>query len=98
MTFRLENTVTIDTQQSWQAFLPVTSQDYASSGSPRTTERYTPQVYQAPPGYYYPPYDYCYGCYPGPYLGYYGGFGFGYGPGIYVVPRVFIGPCSGWRR
>ncbi len=98
MTFRLENAVTIDTHQSRQAFLPVTLQDYAGSGSPRTAERYTPRVYQAPPGYYYPPYDYCYGCYPGPYLGYYGAFGFGYGPRIYVAPRVFIGPRLGRRR
>ncbi len=104
MMFRLEDPVTINTQQSSQAFLPVTSQDYSNSGEHRTTESYRPRVYQAPPGYYYPyygPYDYCYGCYPGPYLGYYGyygGFGFGFGPRIYVAPRVFIGPRFGRRR
>jgi hypothetical protein len=98
MTFRLENAVTIDTQHSQQAFLPVTSQDYASSAAPRAAERYTPRVYQAPPGRYYGPYDYYGGYYPNPYIGYYGAFGFGYGPRIYMAPRIFIGPHFGRRR
>lgn len=102
MTFRLENAVSIDTRQSGQAFLPVTAQDYASS-SPYTAEPYTPRVYQSPRSYYSPyygpywPYDYCYGCYPGPYLGYYGAFGLGFGPRIYVSPRAFTGPRFGPR-
>jgi hypothetical protein len=88
LSFRLQAPVTISTENSQFAFQPVNQSDYdsrASQGRPRM-ERSGPQPYPyaAYPGYGYPyayGYPYGYGWYPGPYidLGYYGGFGRGWG-------------------
>jgi len=101
LTFRLQEPVTISTQQSAQAFQPVSEQDYAQpprgyragAGPYPPPDAYPPAPYNpAPyyPGYYPPP----------PYHGYYGygpGFGIVMGPGFYrPYPRVFFG--RGFRR
>ncbi len=101
MTFRLEQPVTIDTQQSPLAFQPVTAQDYANPTATRNPPRY-PAVENYPPPqpyYYYPPY-YGYAYYPPPYFGYgyYGYYGYGFGPRFIIAPRVFIGHGFGRRR
>ena len=85
LTFRLQDPVTITTQQSLQAFRPVNQADYSGNDgrrdAPRTVgviESYPPP----PPPYYYPPYYY-----PGyEYYGYYG-----YGPTVFVGPRAYMG-------
>ncbi len=94
LTFRLEEPVSISTEQAQQAFLPVTEQDYGRPAAPRryragtapypAGEAYPPPPY--PPPYYYP------GYYPPPY-GYYGYYGY-YGPGLGIIvgPRVVYGP------
>jgi hypothetical protein len=95
LTFRLQNPVTISTEQSQQAFLPVTPDDY-NRGPVRNPDGYpSARGYPPPaPPYYYPyyygePYYYgYYGYYPYTYFGYYG-----YGPRYYVGPRVY-----GYRR
>ena len=104
LTFRLQEPVTISTQQSPQAFLPVSQQDYAQRPIPRNysagpTPYPPPDVY--PPAPYYPPPYYYPGYYPPPpYYGYYGygpGFGIIVGHGFYrPYPRMFIG--RGFRR
>jgi hypothetical protein len=89
LTFRLEEPVTISTQQSPQAFRAITQQDYPDRGGDRNPPRnFRPVEAYPPPPYYYSPYSY----YPG--YGYYGsyGYGYGYGPRIYVSPRVYFGP------
>jgi len=87
LTFRLVDPVTISTQQSQQAFRPVTQEDYNDRGTLRNPPRtFRGDAY--PPPYYYPPY-YWSGYPPPGYFGYYGYYGFG--PGIYVVPRVHFG-------
>lgn len=99
MTFRLEQPLTIDTQQSPLAFQAVTAQDYANQGITRNPPRY-PAVENYPrpqPYYYYPPY-YSYGYYPPPYIGYGGFYGYGFGPRFYFRPRVIIGHGFGRRR
>ena len=99
LTFRLEEQLAIDTQQSQQAFRPVTPQDYPNHGRPQTSERYpAARVYSSPPPYYYGPYDW-YGYYPPyGYPGFYGFYGYGFGPRFFVAPRVFIGRGFGRRR
>jgi hypothetical protein len=101
LTFRVQEPVAISTQQSPQAFLPVSEQDYAQPprgyragpGPYPPPDAYPPApYYPAPyyPGYYPPP----------PYYGYYGygsGFGIVVGPGFYrPYPRIFVG--RGFRR
>lgn len=89
LTFTLQAPLQISTEQSQVAFQPVSQRDYG-----RDQDAYAPSMRQpgqrlaAGPGYGYPPpyyYGYCspfgWGCYPygGPlYLGFYGGYGFGY--------------------
>jgi len=99
LTFRLVNQLAVCTQQSQQAFRPVAPEDYPGNGTPNQEPTYRPRVY-ATPGYAYPPYDVYgyYGYYPPPYAGYYGFSGFGFGPGIFFGPRVFIGRGFGRRR
>jgi hypothetical protein len=93
LTFRLVDPLAIDTQQSQQAFLPVTPQDYPDPGRAQNPERYPVSREYAPlPPYYYSPYGY-----PG-YYGYYGYYGYGFGPRIYVGPGVFFGRGFGRRR
>jgi hypothetical protein len=88
LTFRLENPLTIDTQQSPQAFQPVTAEDYPNSGAVRNPSRYpAKESYPFPRPSYYPPYP-CGGCYPPPYGGY---LGIGIGPRIFVAPGIVIG-------
>jgi hypothetical protein len=88
LTFRLEEPVTISTQQSPQAFRTVSQQDYPDRGGDRNPPRDLRPAVVYPPPYYYSPYGY----YPG--YGYYGfyGYGYGFGPRIYVAPRVYFGP------
>ncbi len=99
LTFRLEDPVTIPTQQSLQAFHPVSQQDYNGSDGRRNAPRefrageaYPPPYYHNP--YYYSPYYYSPYYYP-PY-GYYGYYG--YGPRIYMGPGLFIGGRGSYRR
>lgn len=82
LTFRLEDPVTISTQQSQHAFRPVTQQDYARNDRRYNAPQNYPAVEAYPPPYYYPPYYYS----PYWYYGYYG-----FGPRIYVRPRVYYG-------
>jgi hypothetical protein len=88
LTFRLQDPLTVSTQQSQQAFRPVAPEDYNNNGRTlrnppryRAADTYPP----APPYYCYSPYYYPP---PGWYYGYYG---FGFGPRFYMTPRVFIG-------
>jgi len=98
LTFRLEEPLTVDTTRSQQAFSPVTPGDYAASNTARPFERYRSRTYSVPrDSYYYPPYDH-YGFYPPFYGGFYRYYGHGFGPRIYLAPRIFIGPRFGRRR
>lgn len=81
LTFSLEDPVTISTEQSQQAFRPVSQQDYARSDEQRNAPREFRVAPRYPPPYYYPPYYYYS---PYWYYGYYG-----YGPRVYVAPRVY---------
>ena len=97
LTFRLENPVTISTEQSRQAFLPVTQSDYnrgPSRAGARNPDRYpaTRSYPPPPPPPYYGPYDYGYdyGWYAPPY-NYFGFYGY-FGPRYYTGSRVYIGP------
>src|SRR5467141_3847789 len=81
LSFRLVDPVRIDTTQSQQAFLPVTQQDMDGGGLERRGPRHVAGGYPGPGPYpcgYYGP---CY-AYPG-YIGFYSGYGWGYGPGFY---------------
>jgi hypothetical protein len=91
LTFRLEDPVTISTEQSQQAFRPVSQQDYAGNAGQRNAQGPFRGAETYPPPYYYPPYYYPPYYYP-PYW-YYGYYGVG--PGFYVVPRVYFG--GGYR-
>jgi hypothetical protein len=82
LTFRLQDPVTISTQQSRQAFRPVAPQDYAQNSRRNNAPENYPIVEDYPPPYYYPPYYYS----PYWYYGYYG-----FGPRIYVGPRGYYG-------
>jgi hypothetical protein len=87
LTFRIEEPVDIYTQQSQQAFWPVTQGDYNDRSPVRRQPpaNYDSRAYPPPPPYYYPRYYYYPGYYP-PYVGYYG---YGFGPTIYVAPGVY---------
>lgn len=96
LTFRLEDPVTISTQQSQQAFRPVTQDDYYDRGVSNPPRSFRADAYPPQQPYYYPPY-YWAGAYPPPgYFGYYGYYGFG--PGLYMAPRVYFGPGFYRRR
>jgi hypothetical protein len=87
LTFRLDSPLTVDTQQSPQAFQPVTAEDYSNHGVVRNPSRYPGRGGYGPPGpYYYPTY---------PYGGYYG---IGIGPRIFVSPGIYVGRGSYGRR
>jgi len=80
LSFRLVDPVRIDTTQSQQAFLPVTQQDIDGGRLERRGPRHVAGGYPGlayPCGYYGP----CY-AYPG-YVGFYSGYGWGYGSGFY---------------
>ena len=81
LTFSLEDPVTISTERSQQAFVPVSQQDYARGDERRNSPREIRAAPRYPPPYYYPPYYYY-----SPYW-YYGYYGFG--PRIYVAPRAY---------
>ena len=89
LTFRLEEPVTISTEQSQLAFRPVSQQDYAGDGGQGNAPGSFRAAENYPPPYYYPPYYY-------PPYGYYGYYAFG--PGIYVGPRVYFGGGYYGRR
>jgi hypothetical protein len=94
LTFRLQNPVTISTEQSQQAFFPVTPGDY-NRGPTRNPDRYpsTGSYPPPPPPYYYYGEPYYYGWYaPYAYYGYYGLFG----PRYYLgAPRIYVRPRRG---
>jgi hypothetical protein len=85
LTFRLQSPVTINTQRSSVAFLPVSQHDYASAQQPQLQQGPGSPAYPGyppPPPYPYPyPYPYAagpywggWGVYPGvSFVGYYGG-------------------------
>jgi hypothetical protein len=93
LVFRLERPVTISTENSRQAFVPVEQRDY-SAGAARNPDHYpTERVYPPPPRVYYSPYDYDYDYRPYGFSVYIGG----YRPyPHYEAPRVYIRP--GYRR
>jgi hypothetical protein len=81
LSFRLVDPVSVDTTHSQQAFLPVTQQDIDGGRLERRGPRHMAAGYPGPGPYpcgYYGP---CY-AYPG-YVGFYSGYGWGYGPGFY---------------
>ena len=86
LTFRLENSITISTGQSQQAFVPVTQEDYSHRPT-RNPDRYPAARNYPPPPIYNAPYDY--GWYAPPY-GYYG-YPY-YGPWYYPGLRVYVRP------
>ncbi len=87
LTFRLQNPVTVETQQAQQAFRPVSQTDYSGASANRNAPRmYRPVEAYPPPYYYYPPY---------PYYGY--GY-YGYGPSFFWGPRVIIGGRGFYRH
>jgi hypothetical protein len=100
LTFRLLDPTTITTQQAQQAFRPVNQADYGSTSAVQSSPRnLSPIEAYPPPPYYYPPYYYS-PYYYDPYY-YYPGYGFygfyGYGPRIFVNPRVYV-PRRGFSR
>jgi len=92
LTFRLQEPITINTQKSAIAFVPVSQQDYASA-APQIQQRPPMPAYPPAPAYPYPyptPYPYAawpywggWGFYPSvSFVGYYsGGYGYGWGHG-----------------
>ena len=95
LTFRLEYPVAISTEQSRQAFLPVTPSDY-NRGPARNPDRYPSTSSYPPPAppYYYYDEPYYYGGYaPYSYFGYYGY----YGPRYYLGPPIVSGQASQGR-
>jgi hypothetical protein len=75
LTFRLDTPITINTQRSTLAFLPVTQDDYAG-GAPIMQPRPVAPAYPAAPAYPYVgwPYWAGWGFYPSvAFVGYYGG-------------------------
>jgi hypothetical protein len=83
LTFRLQEPITINTQRSSVAYLPVNQQDYASATPPQFQQRPVAPAYPPGPGYPYAVWPYYYGgwgFYPAvSFVGYYGGYGRGYG-------------------
>jgi len=81
LSFRLQEPVTVSTENSQFAFQPVTQADldsHAPQSSPRMERRVQSPYYGNPYGYDYPyGYGYPYGWYPTPFigLGYYGAYG-----------------------
>jgi hypothetical protein len=100
LTFRLQTAVTISTERSEQAFLPVGPQDYEGSNQLRQRPpamAYGGQGYPPPPPYYSSPYyagAYPYPYYYAPYYGY--GFGYGFGPSVFIGGGRF-GYYGGFR-
>jgi hypothetical protein len=92
LSFRLQAPVTINTQQSQFAFLPVSQQDF-DSRSPNGRSSAAPRGPGYPPSSYY--YGYPYG-YPYPYAFYPGPLGFGF-YGVYGYGPRF-GRFGGYRR
>jgi hypothetical protein len=92
LAFRLENPVTISTENSGQAFVPVDQRDYGARAA-RNPDRYPAErAYPPPtPRVYYSPYDYDYDYWPYNFL-YIGS----YRPYYYAEPRVYFRP--GYRR
>lgn len=81
LSFRLQAPVTINTERSQFAFLPVSQGDY-DSHSPNAGRQHLAgprgPAYPPPPYFYSYPYAYPYGFYPGPWgFGFYGGYGYG---------------------
>lgn len=104
LSFRLQAPVTISTERSQFAFLPVTQEDYNSRApygrpqhmvAPGGPGYPSPLYYGYPYGYYgYPYYPYPFAFYPGPFaIGFYGGYG-----GYYGFGRGFGGFGRGFRR
>jgi len=91
LTFRLQDPVTITTQQGQQAFLPVNQADYSGTDGHRNAPRTfgAIETYPPPPPYYYSPYYY-------PDYGFYGFYG--YGPAVFLGPGVFIGGRGFYRH
>jgi len=93
LSFRLKTPLTVSTENSKQAFLPVGSDDYNSSPSLRHRGNMYPAGYPPP---YYAGCGLYWGCAPyygyGPYVGFYGGYWGGYGHGFYRGGR------GGFRR
>ena len=81
LSFRLVDPVRIDTTESQQAFLPVTQQDIDGGRLERRGPRHLAGGYPGPGPYPCGYYGSCY-AYPG-YVGFYSGYGWGYGPGLY---------------
>ena len=104
LSFRLQTPVTISTERSQVAFLPVTQQDYdAREPTLRRQHMAAPRRSIYPPYYYdyaYPWYPYPYGFYPGAFsFGFYGDdddFGRGFGRGGFG--RRGFGHRGGGRR
>lgn len=96
LSFRLQAPVTINTERSQFAFLPVSQDDY-NSGSPyaRTQHLAAPGAPGYPSGPYY--YGYPYG-YPYPYAFYPGPLGFGFYGGYGYGPRFGRFGGRGFRR
>jgi hypothetical protein len=81
LTFRLQEPITINTQRSSVAYLPVNQQDYASA-PPQLQQRPMGPAYPPGPGYPYAVWPYYGGWsfYPAvSFVGYYGGYGRWYG-------------------
>ncbi len=106
LSFRLQAPVTISTERSQFAFLPVTQEDYNSRAPSARAQHMaapggpgypSPLYYGYPYGYPYYPYPYAF--YPGPFaIGIYGGYGYGgYGFGR-GFGRGFGGFGRGFRR
>jgi hypothetical protein len=103
LSFRLQESVTVSTERSQFAFLPVTQGDYNSQAPHARGQHiaepggpgYPPPYYGYP--YFYPyAYPYPYAFYPGPLsFGFYGGYG---GYGRYGFGRRFGGFRGGFRR
>jgi hypothetical protein len=94
LSFRLQAPVTISTERSQFAFLPVTQEDY-NSPAPRARAQHMaePRGPAYPPPFYYGypyGYPYSYGFYPAPWgFGFYGSYGFGHRFGGYGRRRGF---------
>lgn len=79
LTFRLQEPITVNTQRSSVAFLPVNQQDYASADIPQLRQRQVVPAYPLGPAYPYAAWPYWggWGFYPAvSFVGYYG---WGYG-------------------